>query len=105
MVYVSTWAAQASCAGLHTDVLFGNNTEQRVAAALCQGCPVRLQCLAEALQDRLEFGVWGGLTERERRTLAKRHPEVTNWDAWLRTHGRRLGEEVRPSRGGFKVGA
>ena len=35
--------------------------------------------LAEALDSESSFGVWGGLTERERRALLRQHPEVTSW--------------------------
>ena len=38
------------------------------AKAICAGCPVRGQCLAFATVTRQEHGVWGGLTEEERRT-------------------------------------
>jgi len=37
------------------------------------------ECAAEALDNRLEFGVWGGMTERQRRSLLKQHPEVESW--------------------------
>ena len=37
------------------------------------------ECLAEALDNRTEFGVWGGMTERERRALLKRRPDITSW--------------------------
>lgn len=50
---------------------------------MCRGCPVRLECLADALDNEVEFGVWGGLTERQRRALLKRSPDVTNWRAVL----------------------
>jgi WhiB family redox-sensing transcriptional regulator len=43
------------------------------------GCVVRTECLADALDNRIEFGVWGGLTERERRALLKKRPNVTSW--------------------------
>jgi WhiB family redox-sensing transcriptional regulator len=35
--------------------------------------------LADALDNRIEFGVWGGMTERERRALLRRHPHVGSW--------------------------
>jgi WhiB family redox-sensing transcriptional regulator len=38
-----------------------------------------MECLADALDNRIEFGVWGGMTERERRALLRRHPSVTSW--------------------------
>ncbi len=40
---------------------------------------MRSECLAHALDTRTEFGVWGGMTERERRQLLRDHPEVTSW--------------------------
>jgi WhiB family redox-sensing transcriptional regulator len=42
------------------------------------------ECAAEALDNRMEFGVWGGLTERQRRALLKRHPDVDSWVEFLR---------------------
>jgi len=56
---------------------------QRSARELCFTCPVRTACLVEALESETEFGIWGGLTERERRALIRRHPDVTDWAAWL----------------------
>lgn len=47
------------------------------------GCPVRTECLAEALDNRIEFGVWGGMTERERRSLLRRRPDVRSWQNLL----------------------
>jgi WhiB family redox-sensing transcriptional regulator len=46
---------------------------------VCLGCPVRMECLAEALDNKIEFGVWGGMTERERRALLRRRPDVDSW--------------------------
>jgi WhiB family redox-sensing transcriptional regulator len=39
--------------------------------------------LAEALDNRIEWGVWGGMTERERRALLRRRPNVKTWRAIL----------------------
>ena len=52
---------------------------QRKAAVICRHCPVILECGADALDNRVEFGVWGGMTERQRRALLKQHPEVVSW--------------------------
>jgi WhiB family redox-sensing transcriptional regulator len=46
---------------------------------------VRTECLADALDNRIEFGVWGGMTERERRALLRRRPQVTSWRRLLET--------------------
>jgi WhiB family redox-sensing transcriptional regulator len=48
-------------------------------------CPVRTECLADALDNRIEFGVWGGMTERERRALLRRRPGVGSWSRLLET--------------------
>jgi WhiB family redox-sensing transcriptional regulator len=46
---------------------------------ICRRCPVILECAADALDNHVEFGVWGGMTERQRRALLKQHPEVVSW--------------------------
>jgi WhiB family transcriptional regulator, redox-sensing transcriptional regulator len=76
------WAAAAKCRGTG-DVLFAQGAAQRRVRVLCDGCPVQRECLAEALDDRIEWGVWGGMTERERRHLLRTRPEVTSWRAIL----------------------
>lgn len=58
---------------------------QNRAKAICLACPVRTECLADSLDNRIEFGVWGGMTERERRALLRRRPQVTSWRRLLET--------------------
>jgi WhiB family redox-sensing transcriptional regulator len=65
--------------------LFLSGAEQHRAMSVCRGCPVRTECLADALDNRVEFGVWGGLTERERRSLLRRRPDVESWQHLLQT--------------------
>jgi WhiB family transcriptional regulator, redox-sensing transcriptional regulator len=79
------WASQAACQNRQPDELFVKGAAQNRAKQLCMGCPVRTECLAEALDDRIEWGVWGGLTERERRALLRRRPNVTSWRTLLET--------------------
>lgn len=43
---------------------------------------MRLECLAEALDNQITWGVWGGMTERERRALLRRTPNAS-WRAVL----------------------
>ena len=42
------------------------------------GCGIA-ECAVDSLDNRVEFGVWGGMTERQRRALLKQHPEVVSW--------------------------
>ena len=93
-----TWAARAACASEAPDQLFGKGAEQRDARTLCFSCPVRMECLAEALNSQSCFGVWGGLTERERRALLRRFPEVTDLSAWLRREDDELVAEIHARR-------
>jgi WhiB family transcriptional regulator, redox-sensing transcriptional regulator len=78
------WSSQAACKG-RTEELFVRGAAQNRAKQVCKGCPVRTECLAEALDDRIEWGVWGGMTERERRAVLKRRPNVTSWRVLLQT--------------------
>jgi WhiB family transcriptional regulator, redox-sensing transcriptional regulator len=76
------WTTSAKCRGTE-DALFPAAAEQKRARAFCSGCPVRAQCLAEALDNQIEWGVWGGTTERERRLMLRQRPDVTSWKAVL----------------------
>jgi WhiB family transcriptional regulator, redox-sensing transcriptional regulator len=76
------WTMRAKCRGME-DALFPEASDQKRARLLCSGCPVRFECLAEALDNRIEWGIWGGMTERERRLLLRQRPDVTSWSAIL----------------------
>ncbi|MFI8287504.1 WhiB family transcriptional regulator [Streptomyces sp. ms191] len=73
------WSDEANCRTADPEGLFGPSSDQKRAKSVCTDCRVRLACLAEALDNRIEFGVWGGMTERERRTLLRRRPHVGSW--------------------------
>src|SRR4051812_8280216 len=79
------WAVKALCNQARPDELFVRGAAQNRAKQLCAGCPVRTECLAEALDNEIEWGVWGGMTERERRALLRRRPNVTSWRRLLET--------------------
>ena len=76
---IHDWTAQAACNHADPDELFVTGAAQNRAKAVCMGCPVRAECLADALDNRVEFGVWGGMTERERRAVLRRRPDVQSW--------------------------
>jgi WhiB family redox-sensing transcriptional regulator len=77
------WTLRAACQDQDPDDMFIPGTAQNRTKTVCQGCPVRVECLADALDSRMEYGVWGGMTERERRALLKRRPEIRDWAAFL----------------------
>ncbi|WP_150246326.1 WhiB family transcriptional regulator [Nocardiopsis quinghaiensis] len=63
--------------------LFGNALQQRRVRHVCAPCPIRVDCLARALTERADIGLWGGLTHAERQALRRRHPQVSDWFAFL----------------------
>ena len=79
------WGARAHCRSSNPDAMFVQGAAQHEAKRVCFGCPVRTECLAAALDDQIEFGVWGGKTERERRALLRRRSNVVSWRALLET--------------------
>ncbi len=83
-MWVDDWALRAACRDAQPDKLFVRGAEQNQAKQVCQGCAVRTECLAEALDNQIEWGVWGGMTERERRALVRRHPNAS-WRKVLET--------------------
>ncbi len=85
MGLIRDWTAGAACRVTDPDTLFVQGAAQNRAKVVCVGCPVRTECLADALDNGIEFGVWGGLTERERRSLLRRRPNVTSWRELLET--------------------
>jgi WhiB family redox-sensing transcriptional regulator len=67
-----SWQERALCAQTDPEAFFpekGGST--REAKKICEGCPVRAECLAYALAHDERFGIWGGLSERERRRLKR----------------------------------
>lgn len=85
MAWTLEWASRGACKATEADELFVQGSAQNRAKQICGGCPVRTECLADALDSRIEFGVWGGMTERERRALLKRRPNVQSWRRLLET--------------------
>ena len=79
--WVEDWAQQAVCTKDEPDALFVRGAAQQIAKQVCVGCPVIAECLADSLDNHTEFGVWGGMTERQRRALLKRRPHVQSWRA------------------------
>jgi WhiB family transcriptional regulator, redox-sensing transcriptional regulator len=72
------WREHAACRDAEPELFFpvsdmGPGAHQVTRAkAVCAGCPVRPRCLDYAMDNALDHGVFGGTTERERRTMARR---------------------------------
>ncbi len=73
------WQLRALCRGNHAHLFFPPSTFERKdererreerAKAICQVCPVVDPCATYAISIREPFGIWGGLTELERRELS-----------------------------------
>ena len=66
------WQERALCAQTDPEAFFpekGGST--REAKKICSGCEVRAECLEYALEHDERFGIWGGMSERERRRLKR----------------------------------
>jgi len=75
-----SWQQFAACvhhAG-RVDFFPARGESTRDAKAVCAGCPVREECLEFALRLKVAHGVWGGLSERERRTLRRDRHRATS---------------------------
>jgi len=68
------WRERAGCRGADLEVFFpGRGETAEPARRICAGCPVRQPCLDYAISHGIVDGIWGGLTERDRRALRTRH--------------------------------
>lgn len=66
------WMAQGKCREMDPAVFFpSDGVGVQVAQRICAECPVRVPCLEYALVNRIDHGVWGGASERERRRLLR----------------------------------
>jgi WhiB family redox-sensing transcriptional regulator len=72
------WRALAGCRATDPDLFFPVSVSGRSLAqvteakAICAACPVRRECLAFAIETGQVHGIWGGLTEEERRQVLRR---------------------------------
>ena len=62
----------SNCLGVDPDLFFPERgASTREAKEVCRGCEVRIDCLEYALQNGEKFGIWGGMSERERRRIRR----------------------------------
>jgi len=66
------WQEEANCLGVDPDLFFPERgASTRKAKSVCRSCEVRADCLEYALAHGEKFGIWGGLSERERRRVRR----------------------------------
>jgi WhiB family redox-sensing transcriptional regulator len=69
---IPDWKSRANCMGVDPDLFFPERgMSTREAKEVCRGCVVREDCLEYALANGEKFGIWGGLSERERRRIRR----------------------------------
>lgn len=67
-----TWQRFANCLGVDPDLFFPERgASTREAKEVCRACVVRADCLEYAITNGEKFGIWGGLSERERRRIRR----------------------------------
>ena len=67
-----SWQGQANCKGVDPDLFFPERgASTREAKEVCRGCVVREDCLEYAFANSEKFGIWGGMSERERRRVRR----------------------------------
>ena len=84
--FAARWRELAACRGAELNLFFPERGESAgPARRVCAACPVREPCLDYAISNRIVHGIWGGLTERERRALQSR---------WVRASRRERDEAI-----------
>jgi WhiB family redox-sensing transcriptional regulator len=84
--FAARWRELAACRGTDLEVFFPERGGSAgPARQACAACPVRQPCLDYAISNRIVHGIWGGLTERERRALQSR---------WVRAARRERDEAI-----------
>ena len=67
-----SWQDYANCRGADADLFFPERgASTRKAKAICNACEVREECLEFAITNGEKFGIWGGMSERERRRVRR----------------------------------
>lgn len=83
----------ARCKGAARDLFFPEEDEMASprALAICARCPIRAECLEWSIKTHQEFGIWGGLTETQRRAVTGSHhrarcPDCGSFDVMEQAH-------------------
>ena len=74
-IRTDSWRAVARCRGLDSCLFYPYDEEDgddaRVARQVCAECPVVDECLESAIENREEYGIWGGKSPRQRRSIKR----------------------------------
>jgi WhiB family transcriptional regulator, redox-sensing transcriptional regulator len=83
-----SWEDKARCRQYDPEIFFAPRARaERKAKTICGRCPVMNDCLDFALQARVEFGIWGGMNGKERKSLLRRSAGGNDWRVQLETTG------------------
>ena len=76
VVAADGWRCEAACRGMDPGIWYPDRDHltKMMAVAVCADCPVRQQCLHDALERREPLGIWGGKTPHQRREMLTREP-------------------------------
>lgn len=86
MMLIDEWWSVAACKDAEPELFFpisataASSQVVKRAKLICASCPVRAACLSYALDHRQEQGIWGGLTEEERRRIPRRRLQFSGRD-------------------------
>ncbi len=71
------WQNLARCRGRNLEIFYPQRGVRNASAkALCQDCEVKMECLEYAIAHEERFGIWGGLSERERRKIMRERRKI-----------------------------
>ncbi|PWG66787.1 WhiB family transcriptional regulator [Bifidobacterium callitrichidarum] len=93
----SRWREQAACRNEDPELFFplpNDRGSEEKAIAICETCPVKADCLQAALNEQDQFGIWGGLTAEDRRSLLRRRMRLNRIREYERRHGFRQTQDV-----------
>jgi len=76
---MSDWQKEGNCITMENDIFFpSKGRDVDYAKSICADCPVKSTCLEFAIDNKIDKGVWGGTSERERRKIIRQRKMVLN---------------------------
>lgn len=93
----SRWRETAACRNEDPELFFplpNDRYSEQKAIKICKTCPVKADCLQAALAEQGQFGIWGGMTAEERRSLLRQRMRQLRLREYERRHGYRRNQDV-----------